>query len=285
MSNTVKPVATIIEDSCHASDPTNRAITVHVKYPRMVHAEVMTHRVFGRNGRSSRAVPVTKLLLEPIVEPAFYGANIPGMSAGEVLRGWRYLLARGTWLGMAQMTKLGVKVLHFAGLHKQWANRPLEWFGQIDVLITSNQWENFFALRLDEGAQPEIRLLAMAIYEAMCASTPRKLAPGEWHLPYVNADERATLSLEECKKLSVARSARITHKPFDGNDTLEAEMARYARLMLSMPVHASPAEHQLTPDRQIGLTGFQRWRDQKMNGCTPGWVQHRFEVAGHFIPG
>lgn len=281
----MQPVAKIILHSCH-EDGSNEVATIHARYWRPIHAEVMTHRVFGRNGRSSRAVPVKKLLREPIVEPILYGANIPGMSAGQELTGWRYLLARATWIGMAKMTRVGVRLLHFAGLHKQWANRPLEWFGCIDLLITSTQWANFFALRIDEHAQPEMRALAMAIRNALDASTPTPLKEGEWHLPFITADDWVEVNgggivtdeqIEALKKLSVARCARITYKPFDGNDSIEAEFSRYSKLVLNRPVHASPAEHQLTPDPDM--------KREFMHGCTPGWVQHRFEIPHHFIPG
>ena len=37
-------------------------LTLALKYPRFIHSEFMTHRVFSRNAASSRAIPG---LLEP----------------------------------------------------------------------------------------------------------------------------------------------------------------------------------------------------------------------------
>ena len=36
--------------------------TMQLRYPRFIHAEFMTHRVFSRNASSSRAIPVKKQL-------------------------------------------------------------------------------------------------------------------------------------------------------------------------------------------------------------------------------
>jgi thymidylate synthase ThyX len=76
--------AKIIKDSISSAGV--RITTVHMRYPRFIHAELMTHRVFSRNARSSRAVPVEKMLKEimddPVV-PLYWGKNQKGMQASE----------------------------------------------------------------------------------------------------------------------------------------------------------------------------------------------------------
>ncbi|AMB48349.1 FAD-dependent thymidylate synthase [Methylobacterium sp. AMS5] len=272
--------ARVIEDSL--SPDGVRLTTLHLRYPRFIHAEFMTHRVFSRNGRSSRAVPVKRLLQESIVQPLGYEMNRPGMASVEKMTGWRKFVAQATWLGMAHMTKLGVRILTGVGLHKQWANRPLEWFGSIDVLVTSTDWENFFALRLDAGAQPEIQVLAGQIDAAMALSSPRLLQNGQWHLPYCSENERGTLTVQELLVLSTARCARLTIEPFDGNGDFKAELARYERLVVSKPVHASPAEHQATPDISTGLTK-RPWKNPHLHGNLRGWIQHRKLLANEAV--
>lgn len=273
------PEVKIIADS--VSPAAIRLTTFHLRYWRSIHAELMTHRVFSRNGRSSRAVPNGVLLREPIVEPMRYGANRKGMSAGEELRGWRRLLARLTWVGMARMTRVGVRVLHFAGLHKQWSNRPLEWFGCIDVLVTATDFQNWFALRIDDGAQPEIRALAIRMRDQLLISRPRQLRPGEWHLPYISNREREQYAIAKLLRLSTARCARLSYEPFDGNADHLSEFARYERLVIAKPVHASPAEHQATPDAYDG----RNWEHPELHGNLRGWIQHRKQIAGEFVPG
>lgn len=262
--------------------------TFLARYWRPIHAEVMTHRVFGRNARSSRAVPNKVLLREPIIEPLLYGVNKPGMQSGAELEGWRRALARTTWITLARINRVGVRVLNFAGLHKQWSNRPLEWFGCIDVQITTTDLNNWDTLRIHPAAAPEIQALACAMKEARVFSKPRILKPGEWHLPWINELERLDLPLDVQKRLSVARSARLSYKPFDGTDTVEAEFARYEKLVGSQPLHASPAEHQATPDTftfEDGRHGKRVWDQPELHGNLRGWVQLRKTLTGEFIPG
>lgn len=49
----------IIEDSIFNG---SRLTTFQLKYPRFIHSEFMTHRVFSRNASSSRAIPVSKMI-------------------------------------------------------------------------------------------------------------------------------------------------------------------------------------------------------------------------------
>lgn len=271
--------ATVIEDSI---SPNNiRLTTLQVRYPRLIHPEVMTHRVFSRSARSSRAVPTGRLSEEDIYIPHFM-KNQPGMKALEELNWQDQEEARVIWEDMAAQCLAGVRQLAKLGVHKQWANRPLEWFGYIDVLITSTYWENFWALRRHGDAQPEITHLADAMYHAIDnAPFPRRLELGEWHLPYIKEEERETLDSNTLLKLSTARCARLSYKPFDGNADLEREFERYAKLVVSQPVHASPAEHQATPDFMPGGP-FMSISPRRMDWDAPqlwgnffGWKQHR----------
>jgi len=186
-----------------------------------------------------------------------------------------------TWLALAHITRAGVRVLNFAGLHKQWSNRPLEWFGCIDVLITASDLENWYALRDHSAAAPEIRLLAQKMKQVVATSTPRLLMEGEWHLPFISPVERETLSLDEQITRSITRCARISYKPFDGSDTYGAELQRYNKLFGQVPIHASPAEHQATPD--LLLDG--RWANLKLHGNLTGWIQKRKLIPNENIPG
>ena len=68
--------AKIIADSINPVG--NRITTFELTYPRFVHAELMTHRLFSRNSASSRAIPTAKLM-ERIrgcpVMPKWWGKN------------------------------------------------------------------------------------------------------------------------------------------------------------------------------------------------------------------
>lgn len=259
-----------------------RLTTFHLRYWRAIHSELMTHRDFSRNARSSRAVPSRILLTEPIFVPEF-GMNKPGMQSEvkadlETQSRWEK-----EWQALADICRRQVERWQEEGMHKQWANRPLEWFGWIDVLVTSTHWDNFYALRISEYAQPEFDALARAMQQAMNDHEPTLLAPRQWHLPYITEREAQLHSIDLLLKLSTARCARLSYVPFDGNANEEAEIARYERLVVSRPVHASPAEHQATPDfpssgRDYYVDGRllrRGWRSPHLHGNFEGWVQHR----------
>jgi hypothetical protein len=204
--------------------------------------------------------------------------NKPGMQSDIVAPDELQEKWRREWQDLAAVCRDHVERWSAEGMHKQHANRPLEWFGWIDVQVTSTQWQNFFALRISEYAQPEFNELALAMHKELAVSEPKLLHPGEWHLPWVMPDERETLEIDRQLRLSVARSARLSYKPFDGNADWESELARYEKLVVSSPVHASPAEHQATPDSWIEHSGedqFPDWAQPDLHGNFHGWVQYR----------
>ena len=267
----------------------------------MIHSEVMTHRAFSRNGRSSRAVPVKTLITEEHYTPHFM-KNKPGMVASEEMNPFDFAKAEMVWEKLVKQTKKAVDELNALGVHKQWANRPLEWFGFIDVLISSTDWNNFFALRDDEAAQPEIESVAKTIKQLLADSKPKLLKPGQWHLPYIEDADFETVKnhitlngtlrkvptdaeiIDYLKKISVARCARLSIRPFDGDSTIEKELARYEKLMVSRPVHASPAEHIATPDLfSFGDWFAYGWQNKEDWGNFYGWRQYRKMIPDNTI--
>lgn len=277
-----------------------RITTFHLRYWRAIHAELMTHRVFSRNARSSRAVPSRVLLTEPIFVPQF-GMNKPGMQSDiiaspDLQRKWSR-----EWEELASVCRSVVERWSAEGMHKQHANRPLEWFGWIDVLVTATYWDNFWALRISEYAQPEFDELAREMKRVMGESKPQLLLPGDWHLPYIDARDRKAITnylglgddltnrqprrevLEMMLKLSTARCARLSYAPFDGNGDYDSEVKRYEKLVVSSPVHASPAEHQATPDSCADSGRTQVWGNPSKWGNFYGWVQHRKLIANEAV--
>lgn len=256
-----------------------RITTMHLRYWRAIHAELMTHRVFSRNARSSRAVPSRVLLTEPIFIPQF-GMNKPGMQS-EILASPE-LQAKWSreWQDLAAICRDHVERWSEEGMHKQHANRPLEWFGWIDVLVTATYWKNFFTLRISKFAQPEFDLLAQEMQSVMAASTPKLLQPGEWHLPYITEREAdGRWGLAPLLALSTARCARLSYEPFEaGKFDINAEIARHDKLVVNQPVHASPAEHQATPDtfHEGDFEGYgAHWNHPREHGNFVGWRQYR----------
>lgn len=302
--------AKIIADSISQG---KRITTFELNYPRFIHSELMTHRVFSRNAMSSRAVPIEKMVEQVMNSPAkpiHWGKNQSGMQAKEELSDITHV--DFYWEELAK--EVGGYAAYFSkqGLHKQVVNRILEPFQTMKTVLTSTEFENFYWLRNHEDAQPEIKKLAEEMLKAQEKSKPIPLLPGEWHLPYYG--ENGALfglfsddELENAKAISASCCAQVSYRKLD--DSLEKALNVYKRLVESEPVHASPFEHQATPmfetkgplvykapkgGAEVGTFSFNKrindptyaasWQDGvthvdkegrlwSANFC--GWIQHR----------
>jgi hypothetical protein len=272
----MKTTATIIADS---RAPTGeRLTTFQVCFPRFILAEVNTHRVLSRNYRSSRAVPVAKLIEEvrtsPFI-PSQFTRNKPGMQGGDALAGEDLIHAEKAWRNSAQVAAGFAEILAQLGVHKQYANRGLEPYLYVHGVISATEWENFFALRCHPDAQPEFQELATLMRDAMAASKAILCdGPDEgdgwssdyWHLPYISIAERHHAGkggLETLKRMSAARCAWVSYKPYDDSDATDmVKVDRTLEKLLSTPMHASPFEHQATPGN-THPNNFHGWVQQR----------------------
>ena len=126
----------------------HRLTTFEGVYPRIVLAEVNTHRVFTRSSASSRAIPVEKMIRRALEEPyvpTHWGKNQKGMQADEDVDPDTARAAVETWLRIRDGVVEGVKDLLGLGIHKQIANRWLEPAQWHPTLITATEWGNFFS--------------------------------------------------------------------------------------------------------------------------------------------
>lgn len=297
--------AKIIVDSISSPDGI-RLTTMQLRYPKFIHGELMTHRVFSRNASSSRAIPVERLIQDVIddpVLPAHWGKNQRGMQAREEhdarigVYGWGGGTDRSkeqAWLLARDNAIKAARAFADAGYHKQIVNRLLEPFCHINVVVTATEWSNFFALRCHPDAQPEMRILAESMRTAMDSSRPTMLRPGQWHLPYFDPGKDDVgnwlgsrmkpieLAQETSIKISVARCARVSYLTQEGKSpTIEEDLALYERLVGAQPIHASPAEHQATPDCNVGNeVDGDRWARPELHGNFRGWIQYRKTLPG-----
>jgi hypothetical protein len=267
--------ARVVADSM---SPDGRRLTTFVlTYPRFIHAEFMTHRVFSRNAASSRAIPAKKIRASVRLDPAwpiYWGKNQPGMSAEAELDGWRLRLVKFLLFTVAMRFMLAINWLcEKLGLHKQIANRYLEPWFNITVVVSATNWSNFYHLRNHAKAQPEIRRLAEVMLEAQNQSIPTMLQFGQWHLPFIEAGELAEWGYEKALHVSVARCARVSYMNHEGKrSTYEEDLALYKRLLAEEPKHASPAEHQGTPIHPM-----------EVSGNFVGWGQYRKLIENEFL--
>lgn len=251
---------------CDSINPAGcRLTTFEVQYPRMVHSELMTHRMFSRNAASSRAIPVEKMIAAVERDPAgpiWWGKNQPGMQAREELVGPERVWAEAVWLEARDHAVRQAKWLHHVGAHKQIVNRLLEPWMWITVLISATDYGNFFHLRCHEDAQPEIRHIAEWMQRLYRDSVPEPRAAGEWHLPLVGFPMDESLTQEDRIKVCVGRCARVSYLTHTGERDVRADLDLHDRLMAAG--HWSPFEH-----AAAALSG--PW----LSGNFGGWGQYR----------
>lgn len=290
--------ATIIADSVSAHTG-QRITTFELEYHRYIHSELMTHRQFSRNAASSRAIPIDKMIEQVHANPAVpthWGLNQAGMQAKDVQADRD--ACEEAWHTARCAAMFHAYKLQLLGLHKQIVNRVLEPFQMMKTLVTATNFDNFFNLRCHKDAQPEIKMLADKMYQAMQESKPEVLEAGEWHTPYVrhsrNVDGQliylitnetelpSIVDVETAIKISCSCSAQVSYRK---NDTsLEKAMAIYDKLVNSEPVHASAFEHCATPidieSTSDGITHFDV-NDVPYSGNFTNWVQFRQTIPDH----
>lgn len=258
-----------------------RLTTMELVMPRFILAEFNTHRVFSRNSASSRAIPLNRQINNmndgecyiPII-----ASNRKGMSADDepaTLEEQSRFNAQWHKLRKeAQSIALG-----FEQYHKQWVSRVLEPWMLHKVIVTSTEWANFFMLRANKHAQPEIQVLALRMMEAMAQSEPMT----RWiHAPYVVDDDLLCRNpyeklvgkdpdnyichvedeLHHILMMSAGRCARVSYKNHDGVVDPVADIALAERLRIAG--HMSPFEHQAICGRPLRLSNLRG-----------GWVQYR----------
>ena len=84
--------AQIIADSI--TQMGNRITTYLLTYPRFIHAELMTHRMFSRNSASSRAIPFKRMIKNGgrrSFIPIAWQKDHSGMQGTEYLSSTEYL--------------------------------------------------------------------------------------------------------------------------------------------------------------------------------------------------
>lgn len=240
--------AKIIKDSMIGN---SRLTTFELRYPRFVHSELMTHRVFSRNAMSSRAVPVKKMLEQVRSQPAapsFWGKNQKGMQAYEELPEPAKTEAQRLWLAAAKMMADVAETMMELDMHKQDVNRILEPFQYIVVIVTATEYSNWFALRNHEAAHPTIQELAREMQAVYEENEPELIGEGMYHLPYIKDEEWYDNNIEDLTKFSAARCARVSYLTHEGkNPTRQEDLDLYDRLSKAVPPHLSPLEHQATP--------------------------------------
>jgi hypothetical protein len=225
--------------------------------------------MFSRNSASSRAIPVAKQVKAIKDAPALpleYRYNQAGMQAAAELsfvdrhEAEKLILEyrdAGAELAerLATIGPVNPDTGKPLGLHKQWANRYIEPFQYHTVIVSSTEWENFFAQRCSPLAQPEIRVAAELIRREYRSSKPATIFSGGWHLPYIHDEDRVwareqagTQATDLLIQVAVARCARVSYLTQNGVRDQNEDLILFDRLVNADPAHYSPLEHVATPN-------------------------------------
>ena len=273
--------AKIITDSI--SQTGVRITTFEVAMPKFLAAEFNTHRVFSRNASSSRAIPFATMLEQVKTNPFIpikFQKDHKGMQGTEYFEGKEHEDCVRDWLAARDAAVKAATGFAYQ-VTKQLRNRLLEPFLWHKAIVTSTDYENFFALRIHGDAEIHIADLAKKMWLAREESIPTLLNIGEWHLPYIELFDRPDgksgiaygifeeggaekyLSLEDAKKVSVSLCAQVSYRKSDFS--LEKALRIYKSLIESTPAHASPIEQQATPHED----------PNHHSGNFTGWIQNR----------
>lgn len=310
--------AEVVADSI--SEFGQRLITFRLHYPRLIHAEVMTHRSFSRNASSSRAIPVSKMLEQVQNNPAMpvhFGKNKSGMQDDGVFdqpievpyvdyKGNDQILfytPEEFWTLSGDAARMYAEKFSETGYHKQVANRLLEPYQYMNTIISMTDIDNFFHLRLHKDADPTFINLTECMYEAYNQSEPMLVKDGDYHLPFIKkvifnnnkiryfVDE-IEVPLSTAIKVSTSVCAQVSYRKNDLS--VEKAMKIWDMLVTMNPIHGSALEHVAKPFtyREFGIRSNINI-NIKANGligidamyCAnfKGWISNRKMIKGENV--
>jgi hypothetical protein len=278
----------IILDSIAPSG--GRLTTFQFTLPRVVLAEFNTHRMFSRNSASSRAIPVEKMLKkvkdDPFV-PTYWGKNQKGMQAEREVTEREAAMAADEWLLQRDYAISGAEALLALGIHKQLTNRLVEPWLWHTIVCTATEYSNYFGLRDNRQAAPEIRDSAHAAHELYKKNEPQLIEDGGFHLPYVSGPDYDLkklvdrgFTMKQLCEVSIGRCAAVTYLNQENVADPEADIDRAVKRLLPSG-HMSPFEHpaeSLSRERwrKIAYAQAEAWIEERVPmGNFWGWLQYR----------
>ena len=139
--------------TAHSLSPQgDELITVLATFPRIILAEINTHRMLSKNTSSSRAIPFKKMVESvqnnPFI-PIAWQKEHTGMQGYEYFQEGEYEAKERAWLRARDKAIEEAQQLDSLKVTKQLCNRLLEPFMWTTMLITGSRegWNNFFNLR------------------------------------------------------------------------------------------------------------------------------------------
>jgi thymidylate synthase ThyX len=232
----------ILADSLNTATGDRLTTFLLPRFPKCLLAELNTHRMLSRNAASSRAIPIEKMIERVNDDPYIpqWTINQKGMQ-GKVA-GKKLFIEEANLKWFRALNNAADEAMRVSrmGIHKQNANRLLEPFMRVPVIVSGTEWNNFFKLRCDESTHPDFRSVAREMQQAYKESTPAQIKPGGWHIPFGDRIEPGT-SFADKLRIATARHARISYTSHDGNHSVAKDLELHSNLLSDG--HLSPFEH------------------------------------------
>ena len=262
----------------HQTNSSQDLITVVITNYKPIDAEIEKHRMVSSNSSSDRAIPFWKILQREPFLPPDVRKNERGMQGYENLSDSELV---DFYDDLEEIYRFTTETLAKwkDKVHKQHLNRYLLPFALQNKILTANkdQWDYFLYVRNRHDVDPNMRIIAEKIQEAIDSSEPRHVDfyskfP---HIPFIREEERKDDDIEKLVLKSVARCARVSYENHDKKIPTEEEDLDLAYMLVERdyyserkqiqideddPIHATPTEHQgspATPDTRSG--NFHSW--------------------------
>lgn len=250
-----------------------RLTTITCTSPRIILAEINTHRDRARNAASSRAIPFPKMLeqieSDPFI-PIRFGSEQKGMQTGGEIDD--PAAATAIWLEAQEHAIHHAKRLAAIGVHKSICNRLVEPWMWCTQVMTATEWANFFRLRCHPDAEIHFQQIANMIRDAIAASTPIVRKEHEWHLPFVENNDLTSLQSEGftedgIARISVSRCARVSYLTHHGVRDPKLDLQLFERLVQGSGFgHWSAHEHVAQASSSLVRSGpFIGWHQYRKN--------------------
>jgi hypothetical protein len=207
---------------------------------------------------------MTMINEHPVI-PVRFGSEQKGMQTGGDVE--HPEKAEIVWIAARDDAVRHAQRLSDLGVHKSICNRLTEPFMWITVIMTATEWKNFFRLRCHPDTEVHFQKIAMMCRDAINVSKPVETTWGNWHMPFLSEEEMkdVTLNIEQLKRVSVARCARVSYLTHAGKRDVNKDLELFQRLADGSGFgHYSPFEHVATPcGRRSGpFVGWKQFRKE-----------------------
>ncbi len=293
----------------------SKVTTFEAKFPRMILAQMNTHRQISKNTSSDRAIPSKRLRKKfTTFVPNKFPKNGRGMHPKAFLGPVRNFIARVIWKLALHCMKLFTYLLEKVGVHKEITNRLLDPFLWTIAIMSSSYMKNFFELRTHEDAQLQIRKISLIIKRSIETSEDNRIR--HIHLPLITPQDiiqtvsylnikatenqiKGLMALVKYGSSNIAKYMKVSPKVWDiliklntaktarGSylnqmepKTTKEQLDVYDKLVTSEPIHASPLEScALSYEMYKWLKGPLKWNNRPINELNGnfklGIVQYR----------